>query len=377
MSFRQFGGLNYAPKHNIVASNYNTTNKLFLTGTQDIIGQTGPTGPTSIIGITGVTGYTGPTGPTGPTGYTGPTGGNVSNNQNNTFISPYTQTFEGNIVTSNGSQTTTLSQNGNNIKFSSSVLGGGLEIIDPSTANVVMGVGAPGLMLNKGISISNGGGNGNKIVLNSDNTTNNQLDINGNLSIGNTSNSNTIVLNSDTTTNNQLDVSGNLYVSNILINPNNPTINTTTLGSGNGTFYPSSQLPNFAYNNGGTITTYSLAPLASPALTGTPIAITNTNPTDSSTQIATNAFVQSVITNTFQYKNEDFSSGITSLSVTFSPSFSSIPTVVITQNWGSSTSPSPLPVFGVQNVTNTSFIIFTDSSLSSPCTINWIAIYQP
>jgi hypothetical protein len=40
MSFRQFGGLNYAPKHNIVASNYNTTNELFLTGTQDIIGPT-------------------------------------------------------------------------------------------------------------------------------------------------------------------------------------------------------------------------------------------------------------------------------------------------------------------------------------------------
>jgi hypothetical protein len=41
MSFRQFGGLNYAPKHNIVASNYNTTNELFLTGT-DITGPTAP-----------------------------------------------------------------------------------------------------------------------------------------------------------------------------------------------------------------------------------------------------------------------------------------------------------------------------------------------
>ena len=35
MSFRQFGGLNYAPKHNIVASNYNTINELFLTETQE------------------------------------------------------------------------------------------------------------------------------------------------------------------------------------------------------------------------------------------------------------------------------------------------------------------------------------------------------
>ena len=31
MSFRQFGGLNYAPKHNIVGSNYNTSNNLSIT----------------------------------------------------------------------------------------------------------------------------------------------------------------------------------------------------------------------------------------------------------------------------------------------------------------------------------------------------------
>ena len=31
MSFRQFGGINYAPKHNIVASNYNTSNNLLVT----------------------------------------------------------------------------------------------------------------------------------------------------------------------------------------------------------------------------------------------------------------------------------------------------------------------------------------------------------
>jgi hypothetical protein len=31
MSFRQFGGLNYAPKHNIVSSNYNTSNNLLIT----------------------------------------------------------------------------------------------------------------------------------------------------------------------------------------------------------------------------------------------------------------------------------------------------------------------------------------------------------
>ena len=31
MSFRQFGGMNYAPRHNIVASNYNTSNNLLVT----------------------------------------------------------------------------------------------------------------------------------------------------------------------------------------------------------------------------------------------------------------------------------------------------------------------------------------------------------
>ena len=65
MSFRQFGGLNYAPKHNIVASNYNTINELFLTGTQF------PTGPTGIQGPTGPDGQQGIQGNTGPTGQSG------------------------------------------------------------------------------------------------------------------------------------------------------------------------------------------------------------------------------------------------------------------------------------------------------------------
>ena len=90
MSFRQFGGLQYAPKHNIVASNYNTINTLFVTGVANLNGITGPTGnngptgsggggggPTG-LGLTGPTGptglgFTGPTGPTG-LGFTGPTG---------------------------------------------------------------------------------------------------------------------------------------------------------------------------------------------------------------------------------------------------------------------------------------------------------------
>ena len=100
MSFRQYGGLNYAPKHNIVNSNYNTSNQLLVSQSvgqsnsyinfiSDISGtilnyngNTGPTGPTG-MGYTGGggggSGDTGPTGPTGlgatgPTGHTGPTG---------------------------------------------------------------------------------------------------------------------------------------------------------------------------------------------------------------------------------------------------------------------------------------------------------------
>lgn len=89
MSFKQYGGLNYAPKHNIVSSNYNTTNNSsvtqyvgqpnsYISFLSDISGNvlgysggsTGPTGPTGAhgVGSTGPTGHIGSTGPTGPTG---------------------------------------------------------------------------------------------------------------------------------------------------------------------------------------------------------------------------------------------------------------------------------------------------------------------
>jgi hypothetical protein len=90
MSFRQFGGLQYAPKHNIVGSNYNTINTLFVTGVANLNGITGPSG-----GGGGGAGPTGPTGrtalgPTGPTGLQGNTswtiiGNNIYNN-NSGFV---------------------------------------------------------------------------------------------------------------------------------------------------------------------------------------------------------------------------------------------------------------------------------------------------
>lgn len=90
MSFRQYGGLNYAPKHNIVSSNYNSSNNLSITQyvgqpnslinfSSDISGNTeqgvtGPAGPTGIQGILGTPGVTGPLGPAGPAGIQGPAG---------------------------------------------------------------------------------------------------------------------------------------------------------------------------------------------------------------------------------------------------------------------------------------------------------------
>jgi hypothetical protein len=102
MSFRKYGGINYAPTNNITKNKYSTSENLDITGqlgqsNSSIIvkscldiqagpncsftGSNGPTGYTGFQGPTGSqgpTGYTGSqstiTGPTGPTGYTGPTG---------------------------------------------------------------------------------------------------------------------------------------------------------------------------------------------------------------------------------------------------------------------------------------------------------------
>jgi len=94
MSFRQFGGLNYAAKHNIVSSNYNTSNNLLvsqnvgqtnsyinfqsdISGNISIYGCTGPQGfqgPQGFTGFQGPQGFTGFQGPQGFTGFQGPQG---------------------------------------------------------------------------------------------------------------------------------------------------------------------------------------------------------------------------------------------------------------------------------------------------------------
>jgi hypothetical protein len=53
--------------------------------------------------------------------------------------------------------------------------------------------------------------------------------------------------------------SPSINITNILTTPNNSTVNATNLTNGQGTFYVSSQLPYFAYNNAGTITSQQLS----------------------------------------------------------------------------------------------------------------------
>jgi hypothetical protein len=59
-------------------------------------------------------------------------------------------------------------------------------------------------------------------------------------------------------TNIELNASNTISISNILQSPNDPTIDPNILANGRGTFYVSSQLPYFAYNNAGTITSQQL-----------------------------------------------------------------------------------------------------------------------
>ena len=68
------------------------------------------------------------------------------------------------------------------------------------------------LDLNGQLSIGNTAQNGKTVVLKSDTTNNNQLDITGALSVGNTTNTNTVILSSDSSTNNQLNVAGDIFL---------------------------------------------------------------------------------------------------------------------------------------------------------------------
>ena len=87
MSFRRFGGLQYAAKHNIVSSNFNTSNNLsvtenvgqpnsyinFLSDISNSLITSGLTGTQALTSLS----FTG-TGVTGPTGIAGTIGGQGS-----------------------------------------------------------------------------------------------------------------------------------------------------------------------------------------------------------------------------------------------------------------------------------------------------------
>jgi hypothetical protein len=115
-------------------------------------------------------------------------------------------------------------------------------------------------------------------------------------------------------TNIGLNASNTVSISNILQSPNNPTINTTTLASSQGTFYVSSQLPYFAYNNAGTITSQQLATSvvsSSFTLTLTPVL----NPSTSNTIWTTNTIVPSATLSskvfTFSYYTNTTNTNVT------------------------------------------------------------------
>ena len=182
------------------------------------------------------------------------------------------------VVMSNGSNTTTLNVTAqNNLLFTSSVEGGGIEITDPTTTNVVLSSFDYGLVVNKAVSVSNAS-NDNIVILQADKINSNQLNI-----LGSTT-----------------DTSGNLYVSGIATmgtqistaNSNNTTLATTAFVTNAISGIVPQPLGNYAELSNTVSQTFtgdnvfSLYPTITADL---PVSTTNDN------QIATTAFVQSVV----------------------------------------------------------------------------------
>jgi len=75
---------------------------------------------------------------------------------------------------------TNLYQSSGNLFVKSSTAGGGVVLTDVSNTQVLLYPNSNGLLINKGLTISNTS-NSNNVIVRSDTTTNNQLDISGNL----------------------------------------------------------------------------------------------------------------------------------------------------------------------------------------------------
>jgi hypothetical protein len=100
-----------------------------------------------------------------------------------TFTGQNTFDNSGGIVIVNSSSSavnTNLYQNAGNLFVKSSIAGGGVVLTDVSNTQVLLYPNSNGLLINKGLTISNTS-NSNNVIVRSDTATNNQLDISGNL----------------------------------------------------------------------------------------------------------------------------------------------------------------------------------------------------
>jgi hypothetical protein len=142
-----------------------------------------------------------------------------------------------------------------------------------------------------------------------------------------------------------LNATSAVQISNILTSPNNPTINSTSLSPSSGTFYPFNKLPYFTYNDGGVFNNYPLVVSSTlsnyATLTTGTNSFTNVNTfsqfptisatqllsTDSSTKLATTAWVQSAIPSLTNYATlTTGTNGFTNVNT-----FSQFPTISATQ----------------------------------------------
>ena len=111
-----------------------------------------------------------------------------------------------------------------------------------------------------------------------------------------------INLNGSVNVSNGININGG-YIQQLSIG--NPT--SSNIESTKGTFYNNNGVPYFSYNNGIDVISQQLAPIDSPAFTGTPTAPTPDSQ-DNSQKLATTAFVQSIVGSPVLFFNYEYSS---------------------------------------------------------------------
>ena len=162
-------------------------------------------------------------------------------------------------------------------------------------------------------------------------------------------------------------------VSNLVATPNNPVINTTNLGNGSGTFYVSSQLPYFAYNNSGTITSQQLATTTiSNSFTLTITAFVNpaTNNSIWTTQTITPSVTLSSNAFTFSYYTEIVNTSVSTTGVV-SPSGNFIAGTGIAILQPTNTGINTYNTYLFNLVNNGGALVVGTTGQTSPPTINF------